>query len=103
MNQRSENKVEKLTNHLMQLCHENGIFHPEMEQPKPMDDLIDNGLIDSMGMVYMQGVIAEEFALEIELELFIAELRNMHSIAAYLAEQIAQDCLEKTIEVPHNV
>lgn len=97
MNQSLENKVDKITEYLLYLCHENGIFPAEIEmmQCDPMEDLIDQGIIDSMGLVYMQGIILEKFALELELGLFIAELRNIQSIASYLAKQLTNEWFEK--------
>jgi len=88
MNLTPDDKVENISDYLVQLCHENGIFHSEIGQCNTMDDLIDTGLIDSMGLVYMKGIIYENFSLELEFELFIVELRNIQSIATYLAEQL---------------
>lgn len=88
MDQLSEKKQELLSGYLLQLCHEYGVFSPEMEQCHPHDDLIEGGFVDSMGLVYLQGVISDKFALELEPALFIAELRTIQSIADYLAKQL---------------
>ena len=99
-----ENKVENISNYLLYLCHENGLFPTEieLEHYDPSEDLIEQGIIDSMGLVYMQGIIHENFDLEIELELFIAELRNIQAIATYLTKHLSTEWYQKnmTIEQP---
>lgn len=101
MNLSLENKVEKTSDYLFFLCHENGIFPSEIKQLDPMEDLIDQGLIDSMGLMYMQGIIHENFALEINIELFIAELRNIQSIATYLTEHLSTEWFETNKNYTH--
>lgn len=88
--------IEQLADSLVRLCHEQGVFPPDVDFCDPNDDLIEGGLIDSMSLVYMQAVIQEKFSVELEPELFIVELRNIHAIAAYLAQQLPIDRIENS-------
>jgi acyl carrier protein len=101
MNLSLDNKVENISNYLLYLCHENGIFPSEieLEHYDSSEDLIEQGIIDSMGLVYMQGIIHENFNLEIELELFIAELRNIQAIAIYLTQHLSTEWYQKNITI----
>ncbi len=101
MNLSIDNKVATISQYLLYLCHENGIFPAEfeLEHYALSEDLIEQGIIDSMGLVYMQGIIHENFDLEIELELFIAELRNIQAIATYLTQHLSTEWYQKNITI----
>ncbi len=101
MNLSLDNKVATISQYLVFLCHENGIFPAEieLEHYDSSEDLIEQGIIDSMGLVYMQGIIHENFNLEIELELFIAELRNIQAIAIYLTQHLSTEWYQKNITI----
>lgn len=94
MNKIAGKNVDKVSVYLIQLCHELGVF-PDSVQCDAFEDLIDSGLIDSMGLMYIQEIIHDKFGLEIGTELFIAELRNIRSIAIYLVQQLPAQELEK--------
>ena len=90
----TENPVTRMSQVLMALCRENGVIDPNIENYSESEDLLEGGLLDSMGLVYMQAIIEEEFAVNLAPELFITELRNIRSIASYLAESMAQTQME---------
>lgn len=94
MNLSLNEKTERVTDYLLHLCHEHGVFPPEIQQCNPTDDLIESGLIDSMGLMYIQGIILEKFSIDLKLELFIAELRTIQSIASYLTKQLKTEWFE---------
>ena len=94
MNKPSNYLIDQAADFLMYLCHEHGIFDAQTDVSNKTDDLIDNGLIDSMGLMYMQAMIQEKFALELTPELFITELRNIQAIAVYVVDQLPTEGLE---------
>ncbi len=93
----AEQKTVQLADSLVRLCHEHGVFPPEVGICGPKDDLLEGGLIDSMSLIYLQAVIQETYSIEIEPELFIAELRNIHAIAAYIVRTLPVDRIENTL------
>ncbi len=97
MNEPSNHLIDQVADFLMDQCHELGIFETQTDVSHKKDDLIDNGLIDSMGMMYMQAMIHETFGMELTPELFITELRNIQSIALYMTEQLPAEELEKSM------
>ncbi len=78
-----------MTAYLFTLCEEHGVFVIDNGIPDENEDLIFSGRINSMGLVYMQSVIENEFSIELPVAMLIAELRTIHSIAAYLLESIS--------------
>ena len=103
MDKPSNYLVDRVADFLMHLCHEYGIFHSQTNDNNKMDDLIDTGLIDSMGFMYMQAMIHEKLTVELTPELFITELRDIQSIAVYVVNQLPVEQLENlmnTSEAP---
>jgi acyl carrier protein len=68
---------------LIECCIEQGVFVPEAAID-PSVDLVESGLVDSMGLMMLASLIEETYDLVVPEALFVAELRTLTSIAAYL-------------------
>lgn len=81
-----DNKVEldNWSNLLLSLCEQHVVFDPLMGKLGRKDNLLNSGLIDSMGLIYLQDVIQQEFGVDIPIEILITELRDIEHIAGYL-------------------
>jgi acyl carrier protein len=64
-----------------------GLFVPGA-QVNPDADLLEAGQIDSMGLVQLQSLIEETFGILVATPVFVAELRSMARIAAYLESEM---------------
>jgi acyl carrier protein len=74
---------------LLTVCEQQGLFSAKDGTPDVDEDLIASRGVDSMGLTYLQALIAQEFSVEIPLPMLVSELRSIRSIAAYLAERLA--------------
>jgi acyl carrier protein len=70
---------------LLRLCKQHGVVDPGIGTLGRRDDILNSGLIDSMGLIYMQAMIEQEFGVELSTEMLITELRDIDRIAAYVA------------------
>jgi len=68
---------------LLECCIEQGVFESETAID-PSVDLVESGLVDSMGLMMLASLIEEAYDLVIPEALFVAELRTLARIAAYL-------------------
>jgi acyl carrier protein len=68
---------------LLECCIEQGLFVGEAAID-PGVDLVESGLVDSMGLMMLASLIEETYDLVIPEALFVAELRTLAAIAAYL-------------------
>jgi len=68
---------------LLQHCLEDGVF-ARGAQVNPGDDLIESGLVDSMGLVMLASLIEETYQVVIPEAVFVAELRTLARVAAYV-------------------
>jgi acyl carrier protein len=69
--------------HLLATCQASGLFAAEV----PVDcdaDLVESGLIDSMGLLTLQSLAEETYGVLIPEAIFVAELRTLTQVAAYL-------------------
>ena len=80
------NTFEYIEQEVLKMCEEYDILIEVDTQGLLQADLIESGIIDSTGLITMQGAIEEQFQLHIPSELFAGELRNIHSIAVYIAK-----------------
>lgn len=79
---------ESVEQQLLKLCEEYDIFE-DVYAPDLLDiDLVESGILDSRGLMTMQIVIEDKFKLEIPFEMFVAELRNIRRVAAYIAKNV---------------
>ena len=79
----------KLMTRLLTVCEQQGLFSVENGAPDVDEDLIEGTGADSMRLTYLQGIIEQEFSVEIPLPILLTELRSIRSITAYLAERLA--------------
>jgi len=86
MNNPLKQSVDDMIAYLLSLCESHGALSLENGIPDKDEDLIINGRIDSMGLVYMQSVIENEFSIELPIAILITELRTIHLIATHLVE-----------------
>ncbi|MGD0679162.1 MAG: acyl carrier protein [Polyangiaceae bacterium] len=70
-------------NTLLERCIEEGLFVPGV-LIDPSADLVEAGLIDSMGLVQSQSLIEEGFGVLIAVPTFVAELRTLAKVAGYV-------------------
>ncbi|MGD0679569.1 MAG: phosphopantetheine-binding protein [Polyangiaceae bacterium] len=54
----------------------------------PHADLIEAGQVDSMGLVQLQALVEESFGVVVPVAVFVAELRTIARVAAYLESEI---------------
>jgi len=66
------------------LCVEHGLLDGGQVETMLNDDLIESGMLDSMGIVTVQTMIQETYGIDIPTPLFIAELRSINNVIAYL-------------------
>jgi acyl carrier protein len=68
-------------------CMENGVF-PRDTHVEPNDDLVELGLIDSMGLLMLAAMIEDVYDVVIPEPVFVAELRTLERIAAYIESEV---------------
>jgi acyl carrier protein len=71
---------------LLEHCVSQGVF-VQSESVDPNADLVETGQVDSMGLVQLQALIEELFGVSIPGPVFVAELRTLARIAAYLERE----------------
>lgn len=76
---------------LLEKCVENGIFTENFSndfspEEQLNEDLLEAGIMDSMSLTMLAELINQDYGIEIELPLFIAELRSLNKVASYLEE-----------------
>ena len=71
---------------LLQHCVSQGVL-VQSEFVDPNADLVDTGQVDSMGLVQLQALIEQLFGVVIPGPVFVAELRTLARIAAYLERE----------------
>ena len=69
---------------LLEMCNESGIFTSVCTNDILELDLLESGIIDSMSLTMLAAMINKNYGIEINLQLFVAELRNLKAISAYL-------------------
>jgi acyl carrier protein len=72
---------------LLDRCVEDGVFARETHVD-PSDDLVESGLVDSMGLLMLAALIEETYEVTIPEAVFVAELRTLAKIAAYLEREL---------------
>jgi acyl carrier protein len=74
---------EKLRQHLLARCHEHGVFLPD-ERPGPDEDLIEAGLIDSLGLLTLEHIAEEAYGVVIPPVVFVSQLRTLNQMTTHL-------------------
>jgi acyl carrier protein len=72
---------------LLERCVEDGVFARDT-RVDPTDDLVESGLVDSMGLLMLAAVIEKTYEVTIPEAVFVAELRTLARIAAYLEREL---------------
>jgi acyl carrier protein len=68
---------------LLQHCVDNGVFARGV-RVRPDDDLVESGLVDSMGLLMLASMIEDIYEVVIPEAVFVAELRTLARIAGYI-------------------
>lgn len=76
---------------LLQMCNECGIFTGNQVANMLDLDLVESGMIDSMSLTMLAAMIRKNYGIEINLQLFVAELRSLKLISAYLEQNMPLD------------
>jgi acyl carrier protein len=76
-----------LLGNLLGRCVEDGVFAREAHVD-PAEDLVESGLVDSMGLLMLAALIEETYDITIPEALFVAELRTLGRIAAHLEREL---------------
>lgn len=64
----------------------------QIEAPSATDDLVDGGILDSLGLVELLVAIEVEFAIVIPLdEIEIERMRSIERLAELVTERLARD------------
>lgn len=63
------------------------------------DDLIESRGLDSMGAVYLQNMIEEEYSVAIPLPILVTELRSIRSVAVYIANHLRPRGASDSVQV----
>lgn len=80
-----DRRLAEVKSTLAGLCHESGILMVEDVEKVFHHDLIETGIVDSLGIVCLQDQIAAHYDVEISQEEFVAELHTLEKIARFLA------------------
>ena len=72
---------------LLDRCVEDGVFARDT-CVDPTDDLVESGHVDSMGLLMLAALIEETYEVTIPEAVFVAELRTLVRIAAYLEREL---------------
>src|SRR3954469_9993784 len=72
---------------LLGRCVEDGVFARET-LVDPSEDLVESGLVDSMGLLMLAALIEETYEVTIPEALFVAELRTLARIAGHLEREL---------------
>lgn len=72
---------------LLDRCVEDGVFARDT-RVDPADDLVESGHVDSMGLLMLAALIEETYEVTIPEPVFVAELRTLARIAAYLEREL---------------
>jgi len=78
-------RIKSLKSSLLKICHDSGIFAADNIEEVYYDDLIETGIIDSMGVVCLQDQIETHFRINISIDQFVAELHTLEKLVNYLA------------------
>lgn len=68
-------------------CAESGVFAGEAVVDSGAD-LVESGLVDSMGIVMLAALIEDTYGVVIPEAVFVAELRTLAQVAAYVAREL---------------
>lgn len=85
----TDNRLAQIKHSLINLCHDSGVFTSENIEDVYHDDLIETGIIDSMGVVCLQDQIETHYKVTISLEQFVAELYTLDKLVYFLAADSA--------------
>jgi acyl carrier protein len=79
--------IDTVLDQLITMCCDYDIFETQSGMDTSMADanLIESGMIDSMGLLTIQGAIEEVFNVRIPKVIFVAELRCLRDVARYLS------------------
>ena len=69
--------------HLLRQCRAHDLFAPGVE-PRPHDDLVESGHIDSMGLMTLQHLLEEIYGVSVTAPEFLAQFRTLERLAAHL-------------------
>ena len=83
-----DNRHTKIKHSLFNVCHESGIFTDNNIEEVYHCDLIESGIVDSMGVVCLQSQIETHYNISISLEQFIAELNSLDKLVDFLAADV---------------
>ena len=72
---------------LLHHCVESGVFVAEAAVDAGVD-LLESGLVDSMGIVMLAALIEDTYNVIIPEAVFVAELRTLSRVAAYLEREL---------------
>ncbi|AOE49301.1 phosphopantetheine-binding protein [Kangiella sediminilitoris] len=79
---------------LIVLCQEYEIIPKDNIEQQLDADLLEAGIIDSMGVVLFQELLSEKFDIDVPTEKFIIELRTLRAISDYVQLQLTEEELE---------
>lgn len=74
---------------LIEICHETGIFTSDNIENIYYHNLIESGIIDSLGVVCLQDQIETHYGIDISIDQFVAELNTLDKLVNYLASHSA--------------
>ena len=66
------------------VCEELDVFRGEDALEHLTSDFFDAMAIDSMSITFLRHAIAEQFEIDIPIELFMTELRNLEQVVDYI-------------------
>lgn len=81
----TENRISKVKYSLFKLCHNSGIFNLDNIEDVYHENLIESGIIDSLGVVCLQDQIETHYNVAIHVDQFVAELHTLENLVHFLA------------------
>ncbi len=81
----TENRISNVKYSLIALCYSSGIFESDNIEDVYHENLIESGIIDSLGVVCLQDQIKTHYNVAIHVDQFVAELHTLENLVHFLA------------------
>jgi len=77
-------KRDEIKRTVVGLCEELDVFDGEKVEDHFDSDFYETGVIDSVSLSYLRSALEESFGIEMQVELFLSELRTLEMVIDYI-------------------